>query len=101
MKRTAWTTPASLLLAMLASLALDACSKQAETGAVPPAGTTGAGTMGAAPVPGTGLNGGLGTGGGLTLSTTSSGSATAPLGNPAAVPGSANTTTNSSVGNRP
>lgn len=57
-------------------------------------GTSGGGTLGAAPAPGSGLNGGLATGGDAAPSTPGTSSATV-------APGSPNTGSKSSVGNRP
>lgn len=80
-------------LAAACSLALGACSKQAENAAVPP-GASGSGTQGSN-VPGTGLNGGLGTG------AAQSAQAAASSGSAVAGGGSPNATTGSSFGNRP
>jgi hypothetical protein len=96
-QRQAWATAGVLL----AALALGACSKpQGEPGASTPPGTTGAATSGAAPQPGTGLNGGLGTGmtGSFPSTSTGTSATTGMLGNNS---GSANTTTGSAVGQRP
>jgi hypothetical protein len=87
--------------ALLAALALGGCNKP-QGGNTPQAeaGTTGAATAGAAPQPGTGLNGGLGTGMTASFPATSTGTgvATGTLGNNE---GSTNTTSGNAVGQRP
>jgi hypothetical protein len=83
---------------VLAALALGACNKpQGEPGAKAAPGTTGSAVAGA-PQPGTGLNGGLGTGmtGSFPGNSTAT-SATGTLGSN----GSSNSTSSSAVGQRP
>lgn len=85
--------------ALLAALALGGCNKpQGGNTPQPEAGTTGASTAGAAPQPGSGLNGGLGMTGSFPASATATGVTTGTLGNSG---GSSNSTPNSAVGTRP
>jgi hypothetical protein len=85
--------------ALLAALALAGCDKP-QGGNTPQAeaGTTGAATAGAAPQPGTGLNGGLGMTGSFPAGSTPTGVTTGTLGNNS---GSSNTSPGSAVGTRP
>ncbi|MCG2593143.1 hypothetical protein LZ009_10155 [Ramlibacter sp. XY19] len=96
-KRSSW----GLAGVLLAALALGGCNKP-QGGNTPQAeaGTTGAATAGAAPQPGSGLNGGLGTGmtGSFPSTSTSTGVTTGTLGNNE---GSTNATPGSAVGTRP
>jgi hypothetical protein len=99
-QRQAWGAAGVLL----AALAVGACSKpQGEPGAQTVPGTTGAATAGAMPQPGTGLNGGLGSGmtgsfPGTSTPSSFAGGTTGAMGNTA---GSSNSTTRSAVGQRP
>ena len=84
----------------LTALLLAACGRSADTGAPANsvAGATGTSSMGAQPQPGSGLQGGLGTG--ASLPATSTATTSAPSGVAPGTDGSSNATPRSSVGNR-